>query len=198
VERAAPANGEWRLVQACRMVEKKGLDDTLNVFADLVRSFPNARLVLAGDGPLMPETEKLAEELGIGFLDSGQLRDLYHRAHIFIHPSRVTADHNQEGIPNAMLEAMATGLPVVATLHGGIPEAVVEGKTGWLVEERDRGGLLERVGRLIKDDVGRQAMGKAAAESMREEFELGAQVARLEGHYRELLDNWKGGRDGGE
>lgn len=204
-ERPAPENGEWRLIQACRMVEKKGLDDTLNVFVDLLKSFPNARLTLAGDGPLMEATEKLAVELGIagqvdfpGFLDSKQLRDLYHQAHIFIHPSRITADHNQEGIPNAMLEAMATGLPVVATLHGGIPEAVEEGKTGWLVEERDRGGLLERVERLIKDDACRQAMGKAAAESMRNEFEQGAQVARLEGYYRELLDNWKGERDGGE
>ncbi len=198
IERPSPEEGKWRLIQACRMVEKKGLDDTLNVFAELLKSYPKARLTLAGDGPLMEKTEKLTKELGIaeqvefpGFLDSEQLRDLFHQAHIFIHPSRITADQNQEGIPNAMLEAMATGLPVVATLHGGIPEAVKQGETGLLVEERDREGLLEQVRKLIDDDTARQEMGRAAAASMRKEFEHGAQIARLESYYRELLDNWE-------
>lgn len=203
VERPAPEDGRWRLIQACRMVEKKGLDDTLNVFAELVKIYPNARLALAGDGPLMEQTQKLAKELGIddqvdfpGFLSSEELRDLYHQAHIFIHPSRITADQNQEGIPNAMLEAMATGLPVVATLHGGIPEAVRQGETGLLVEERNREGLLDQVKRLLKDDDCRQEMGRAAGESMRQDFEQSAQVARLEGYYQELLDHWKKGQDG--
>lgn len=198
IERPAPEDGKWRLIQACRMVEKKGLDDTLNVFAEFLKNHPKAKLTLAGDGPLMDETEKLAKKLGIidqvefpGFLDSEQLRDLFHRAHIFIHPSRITADQNQEGIPNAMLEAMATGLPVVATLHGGIPEAVKQGETGLLVEERDREGLLEQVKRLVEGDDLRQEMGRAAAASMREEFEHGAQIARLEGYYRELLEMWE-------
>lgn len=205
VERPAPEGGEWRLIQACRMVEKKGLDDTLQVFADLVKLYPKARLVLAGDGPLMEQTQSLAKELGIGgqvdfpgFLSSEQLRDLYHQAHIFIHPSRITEDHNQEGIPNAMLEAMATGLPVVATLHGGIPEAVEQEETGLLVAERDREGLLREVKHLIEDDELRQQMGKAAAASMRENFEQSAQVARLEGYYQELLDAWKGEQSDGQ
>ncbi len=198
IERPAPQDGQWRLIQACRMVEKKGLDDTLNVFAELLKSYPNARLTLAGDGPLMEETQKLAEELGLtgqvdfpGFLSSEELRDLYHQSHIFIHPSRITADQNQEGIPNAMLEAMATALPVVATLHGGIPEAVKQGETGLLVEERDREGLLEQVKCLLEDNDYRQRMGRAAGESMRADFEQSAQVARLEGYYQELLDRWK-------
>jgi len=91
IERPAPGNGEWRLIQACRMVEKKGLDDTLHVFAELLKTHPNARLILAGDGPLMNETERLTKELGIvdkvdfpGFLNSEELRDLYHQSHIFI------------------------------------------------------------------------------------------------------------------
>ncbi|NOY00375.1 MAG: colanic acid biosynthesis glycosyltransferase WcaL [Verrucomicrobia bacterium] len=203
IERPLPEGGKWRLIQACRMVEKKGLDDTLHVFAELLKSYPKAMLTLAGDGPLMERTEQLARELGItgqvefpGFLDSEQLRDLYHQAHIFIHPSRITADQNQEGIPNAMLEAMATGLPVVATLHGGIPEAVKQGETGLLVEERDRDGLLEQVRKLIDDDAVRQEMGRAAAASMRAEFEHGAQIARLESYYRELLDTWEKGHGG--
>ncbi|MCF6313687.1 MAG: glycosyltransferase, partial [Verrucomicrobiales bacterium] len=205
VERPAPQDGAWRLIQACRMVEKKGLDDTLEVFAKLLKSYPQARLTLAGDGPLMQQTVDLAQRLGIservdfpGFLSSEQLRDLYHEAHIFIHPSRLTEDQNQEGIPNAMLEAMATGLPVVATLHGGIPEAVQQGVTGLLVAERDRDGLLSELEKLVKDDDARQQMGRAAAASMRAEFEQSAQVARLEGYYQELLDDWKGRQDDSE
>lgn len=203
IERPAPTNGGWRLIQACRMVEKKGLDDTLHVFAKLLEDYPEARLTLAGDGPLMEATERLTKELGIadqvdfpGFLNSEELRDLYHQAHIFIHPSRITEDQNQEGIPNAMLEAMATGLPVVATLHGGIPEAVKQGHTGLLVEERDREGLLKQVKILIEDDERRQKMGSAASVSMREEFEHGAQITRLEGYYQELLGSWKEGHGG--
>ena len=78
-----------------------------------------------------------------GFLAQEELARLYAAAHFFVHPSEITADQNQEGIPNSMLEAMATGLPVLATLHGGIPEAVESGRTGLLGPERDDAALLQ-------------------------------------------------------
>jgi len=137
VERPVPADGSWHLVQACRLIEKKGLDLTLRAFAALRQTFPKARLTIAGEGPLLEPTKDLAEKLGVavdfpGFLSVPELAALYGSAHLFIHPSRLTEDQNQEGIPNSMIEAMATGLPVVATLHGGIPEAVKNGVTGLL------------------------------------------------------------------
>src|SRR5436190_14654832 len=139
-ERDFPNNGEWRFVQAGRLTEKKGLPATLRAFAVFLRENPTATLTIAGEGPLLPELQKFARELGVahrvsfrGFISREQLREIYYRSHIFLHPSQTGLDGNQEGVPNSMLEAMATGLPVFATQHGGIPEAIENGVSGVLV-----------------------------------------------------------------
>lgn len=200
IQRPAPGpGGAWHLVQACRLIEKKGLDLTLRVFAAFVGDHPGSTLTIAGDGELRAQLEKQANELGVGeqvifagFLGGDELRDLYHRSHLFMHPSRVTLDKNQEGIPNSMLEAMATGLPVLATLHGGIPEAVEDGVTGLLVPEDDETALLDGLRGLTADFAHWQTMGAAAAAAIRENFDLNSQIARLEGHYRELMEmDWQ-------
>ncbi len=196
IERARPADGAWHFVQACRLIEKKGLRVALEAFARFASFYPAARFTIAGEGPLLAELKAYTSELGLaeekvtftGFLDEAGLCALYHDAHVFLHPSHVTADQNQEGIPNSMLEAMATGLPVVATLHGGIPEAVEHGATGLLSPERDVDALHEHLVQLTIE-VGRwEKMGAAAAAAMRENFEQGAQIRRLENVYRELLE----------
>jgi colanic acid/amylovoran biosynthesis glycosyltransferase len=86
-----------------------------------------------------------------------------------------------------MLEAMATGLPVVATLHGGIPEAVRQQKTGILVPERDENGLVASLDQLVSTPALWETMGRAAAADMRENFEHSAQIAKLEGFYDEAI-----------
>ena len=185
IERAVPADGAWRFVQACRLIDKKGLDDALHAFAKFAAVHPNAHFTIAGEGPLLADLTKLRDELGLaekvtfaGFLRGGDLCKLYHESHIFVHPSRITADGNQEGIPNSMLEAMATGLPVIATLHGGIPEAVQNGVTGLLVPERDVAGLHDSMLRLTAGLW--STMSEAAAADVREQFESEAQIAKLE------------------
>ena len=194
VERQVPADGAWHFVQACRLIEKKGLDDAIHAFAWFAKDNPSARFTIAGEGPLIGPLEKLRDELGLarqitfaGFLNGTDLCRLYNDAHIFIHPSRLTSDQNQEGIPNSMLEAMATGLPVVATQHGGIPEAVRDGTTGLLVAERDRDGLHAAMVRLASEPGLWSRMGAAAAADIRENFESTAQIARLEDIYFEAL-----------
>src|SRR5947209_4645568 len=144
VRREAPSNGRWRLLQACRLIPKKGVATTLCSFAIFQKEFPHAELIIAGKGPLQAHLEELAEELGIsgkvrfvGFVPQDELRELYNSSHLFVHPSETPPDQNQEGIPNSVLEAMATGLAVLGTRHGGIPEAVQHGRGGLLVEERD-------------------------------------------------------------
>jgi len=196
--RPVPADGGWRLIQACRLVEKKGLDLTLRAFAALRAEFPQSTLTLAGDGPLREELEKQAGELNLGdsvtftgFLSVEELAGLFAQSHIFIHPSRLTADLNQEGVPNAMVEAMATGLPVVATLHGGIPEAVTHGKSGLLAPENDWKALRDFLFELVRDPAKWQAMGQAAAEEAREKFALETQIANLEAIYREVMATGK-------
>src|ERR1700716_452049 len=139
IRRDAPTDGRWRFMQACRLIPKKGVATSLCAFAIFQKEFPNAELIIAGKGPLQPHLEELAEELGVvqkvhfrGFLSQKELLDLYGSSHCFLHPSETPPDQNQEGIPNSILEAMATGLAVLATKHGGIPEAVEEGRSGVL------------------------------------------------------------------
>lgn len=194
-ERTIPADGAWRLVQASRLIEKKGLDDALRAFAGFRAAFPAATFDIAGDGPLRPQLESLVAELGLGdsvrflgFQSQEQLRELYANAHIFLHPSRTTKGQDQEGVPNSMLEAMATGLPVVATLHGGIPEAVESGVSGLLTPESDSAALLDSLLTLAKDPGQYAAVGGAAARSVRHKFEQGSAIAALEGFYSELIE----------
>lgn len=194
VERELPPNGAWHFVQACRLIEKKGLDDSLHAFANFNKRHPESSFTIAGEGPLREPMEKLRDELGLhekvtfaGFLKGGELCELYHQAHVFLHPSRITADQNQEGVPNSMLEAMATGLPVVATLHGGIPEAVRDGSTGFLVAERDRDGLTDALLRTTSDAVTWNKLSSSASQDVIRNFESRSQIDRLESAYDEAL-----------
>lgn len=190
--RPAPADGAWIFVQACRLIAKKGLATALRAFARFHQEHPRSRFLIAGDGPMRDEVLALARELGIadavellGFLTQDQLAALYARAHLFVHPSELTADQNQEGVPNSMLEAMATGLPVLATLHGGIPEAVTDGETGLLVPERDHEALFAAMKEAVASPERYAALQSAAAASVRAEFEHSAAVAKLETIYDE-------------
>src|SRR5439155_2709817 len=193
-ERSIPGNGQWRLLQAGRLIEKKGLKTTLRAFAKFRKEFPAARLTIAGEGPQLDELQSLAHELQIvdavdfpGFVSQEGLRELFYSSHIFLHPSETGRDGNQEGIPNSMLEAMATGLPVFATRHGGIPEAVEHKISGILIEERDYESLGDALIDCAKDSVRLAAMGRAASESVAKNFNQAEQTRRLEGIYLRLI-----------
>jgi glycosyltransferase involved in cell wall biosynthesis len=190
-----PPDGAWRMIQASRFIEKKGLDVTLRAFAEFRKKYPNAELILAGEGPLENQIKDLAHRLAIagsvrypGFLGQQELAAAYRSAHLFLHPSQTTTAGDQEGVPNAMLEAMASGLPVVATLHGGIPEAVHSGQEGLLVPERDSSALACALLEIADNAATYQTFSRNAAQSVRENFEQGRSIARLEGFYRELIN----------
>jgi len=193
-DRDVPADGAWHFVQAARFIAKKGMPDTLSAFAQFLRSHPRARLTLAGEGPLLDEMKGRAAQLGIsdavgfpGFLPGEKLIDLYRQAHLFVHPSIKTPQGDQEGVPNSMLEAMATGLPVLATLHGGIQEATVHGEDAILVEEGDADGLASAMKQATQDPNLYCQMARAAAQNVREKFDQRRSVAQLESYYLELI-----------
>ncbi len=196
-QRSAPRDGAWKWLQAGRLIEKKGLDLTLGAFAAALHQYPTASLTIAGEGPLRETLEAQAAELGIshavkftGFVEEPELIRLCHESHLFLHPSRTGKDGNREGVPNAMLEAMATGLPAVATRHGGIPEAVEDGKGGLLVGENDQDSLAHAALDLMGDDGHYEAMGREASRAVREKFEQAAQARILEGYYEEAIELW--------
>jgi glycosyltransferase involved in cell wall biosynthesis len=189
-ERSAPEDGEWRFVQACRLIEKKGLPVTLGVFANFLKYYPHARLTIVGEGPLRSELQKLARQLKIdhhvtftGFVSQEQLRAVYYGSHIFLHPSETGSDGNQEGVPNSMLEAMASGLPVFATQHGGIPEAIENGVSGLLVPEHDSNALSEALLQGAREPRLLARLARQGADAVRAKFELATQVRLLEEIY---------------
>jgi len=193
-DRTVPKDGEWRFVQAGRLIEKKGLPVTLRAFSTFSKQHPNATLTIAGEGPLLTELQNLARELGVtdrvsftGFVSQEQLREIYYRSHIFLHPSQTGGDGNQEGIPNSMLEAMATGLPVFATEHGGIPEAIENGVSGVLVPERDEKALARTLLDAAQDPGLLSRIGAMGAQTVRKTFDLQQQAQRLEEIYLRLL-----------
>jgi colanic acid/amylovoran biosynthesis glycosyltransferase len=191
--RQRPADGAWHLLQACRLIEKKGLELTLRAFAAFSKLHPNATLTIAGDGPLRGSLERLATELRLderiqfaGFVTESALLALYYRSHLFLHPSEQTSDGNREGVPNSLLEAMATGLPCITTRHGGIPEAITHLESGILVQESDLAGIEHWLERLATDDHFRNILGKRAAQTITAKFDLTTQIEQLEETYLSL------------
>jgi colanic acid/amylovoran biosynthesis glycosyltransferase len=189
-----PDNGAWKFVQASRLIEKKGLRVSLRAFAKFAARCPGATFTIAGEGPLRSELGKHAAELGIadkvffpGFVSQTQLRELFYQSHIFLHPSERGGDGNQEGVPNSMLEAMASGLPVFATEHGGIPEAIENGRSGILVQERDAEGLALALLERTANPEGLAAIARNGAEAVRKHFEQTGQTRQLEDYYLEAI-----------
>ena len=193
VQREPPENGAWRIVQAARLVPKKGISAALHAFAAFGRRHSEATFTIAGEGPLEEELRRTAARLGVsdrvrfaGFLSQCALQDLFFESHIFLHPSE-TAGGDAEGVPNALLEAMASGLPVVSTRHGGIPEVIQDGKNGLLCGEGDVEGVTLALLRLAADPSLYRALARQASDSVREQFSKERQVAAIEEIYNHAI-----------
>ena len=153
-------------------------------------------LAIAGDGPERAALEALAERLGVAgrvhwLGQRGDVQRLLPAFDLFVQPSL------HEGLPNTVLEAMAAGLPVVATGVGGTPEAVVDGVTGLLVRPGDPEPLARAISRLLDDPAARQTMGQAGRERVVQHFTVERMVAQTETLYEQLLVG-KGIVPGGE
>ena len=150
-----------RLLSAGRIVHQKGLDLAMRALGELREL--DWEWYIAGDGPQLPVLQSLAKELGIGdrvhFLGWQSREDLmecYGRANVFLFPSR------HEGMPNALLEAMASGLPAVASCIAGNEELVVDGETGYLVPSEDIESLQAALKNVLIDPALREQMGRAS------------------------------------
>jgi glycosyltransferase involved in cell wall biosynthesis len=170
-----------------RMIPKKAPLLTVEAFARLAPDFPRARLEMVGDGPLLEPARALAAARGVadrvaflGMRPHAEVRGLMARAAFFLQHSLTDEAGNEEGLPIAIQEAMASGAVVVSTRHAGIPDAVVEDETGLLVDEGDLDGYAAAIRSLAADPDRRRAFAAAARARAEAEFDTGVLQARLE------------------
>lgn len=179
-----------RCLAVGRMVPKKGPVLTLDAFRRAVSARPNLHLDFVGAGPLLPAAQQFVRCFSMescvtlhGARSNHDVRQMMREADIFIQHSITASDGNQEGLPVAILEAMANGLPVVSTRHAGIPEAVTDGVSGYLVDEGDSVAMADRIIALAGDPGMRKAMGEAGWRAAAANYAWDQERARL----RELL-----------
>jgi colanic acid/amylovoran biosynthesis glycosyltransferase len=181
-----PAQAPPTFVAVGRFTPKKAPHLTLAAFAEARRACPGARLRMLGDGPLLAECRALAAELkvedAVEFLGPRPhevVREEVRRARAFVQHSVVAENGDSEGTPVSIIEAGATGLPVVSTRHAGIPDVVVEGETGLLVDEGDVKGMAERMARLALDAELAGRMGRAARRRAETHFTMEHSLGNL-------------------
>jgi colanic acid/amylovoran/stewartan biosynthesis glycosyltransferase WcaL/AmsK/CpsK len=183
-----------QLITVGRLVEKKGVEYGIRAVAQLVARRRDVHYTIIGDGPLRASLEELIRHLGLtervtlmGSRDHDVVRAALNRSHIALAPSVTSQDGDQEGIPVSLMEAMATGMPVVSTTHTGIPELVRDGVSGRLVPERDADALAWALGDLIDHPENWPAMGRAARRQVVEHFDIAALNDRLVALFQGLL-----------
>lgn len=194
--RKPPLPGEpFRLVSVGRLVEKKGFHVAVRALARLRRERPDLKFqyVIAGEGERRGAIEGIIRDEGLtdvvslpGWKQRGELRELLSAAHIFLAPSVTARSGDREGIPNVLKEAMATGMPVVATAHSGIPELVIDGVTGCLVPEGDDAALANSLASLADHPERWAALGREARRIVEKDYNIEPLNDELLSLYRSL------------
>jgi colanic acid/amylovoran biosynthesis glycosyltransferase len=173
-----------------RLVEKKGVDALIDAMAMARQLAPALELSIVGDGPARADLERRAKAAGVkasfhGWLPEKKVHAAMRRAMLLAVPSRTAGGGDSEGLPTVIMEAMALGVPVIATRHAGIPEIVSDGVTGLLVPEADAIALAGAITALTDDsNLAGRLRGEAYAD-VRARFDADRQSALLE---RTLLD----------
>jgi glycosyltransferase involved in cell wall biosynthesis len=168
-----------------RFIACKGINHLLDAWKIVAETFPKARVQLLGDGRLMPEMKKLAADLGIdgavdfrGHVDD--VGDFLYATDIFVLPSL------QEGMPNALLEAMACGLPAVATRISGVTDIIRDGVNGIMVNPGDPRDLAKGLCRLLQDGKFAGTLGNNAYKTIRADYSLDGMIPRYMKLYSEI------------
>ena len=183
---ANPQTAPPVLLAVGRLIEKKAPHNTITAFAQVLRRVPEARLRIVGDGSLKVFCEELTVRLGIdhavtflGECEHAIVQQEMQAARVFVQHSVVAPCGDSEGTPVAVLEASASGLPVIATRHGGLTDVVVDGKTGFLVEEHDVTAMARQMHRLVVDPQLAARMGLSGCRRVMAKFSRERSIERL-------------------
>jgi colanic acid/amylovoran biosynthesis glycosyltransferase len=182
-----------------RLTEKKGFPLLIKAFKvakDLVSETINLKLHIIGDGPLMLRLTELIDSEGLrsvikmhGSKSHSDVKSMMKKVHIFAQHSVTASDGDQEGLPVTLIEAAATGLPIVSTLHSGIPEIVFDGKNGYLVPEGDFVKMGERIAFLAKNPQLWQKMSLYGREHVERSMRIDSQTLLWINLYRSILNH---------
>ncbi|OHB69691.1 MAG: hypothetical protein A2W23_10185 [Planctomycetes bacterium RBG_16_43_13] len=190
--------GKVAIIFIGRLVEKKGVLDAIEAIHYIIEKHPAVELRIIGEGPQKEEALRKVEEFKIienvkflGSLTEDKVTEEMERADIFFLPSVTAPDGDREGLPVVVLEAQAVGLPVVSTRHTGIPEAVLDKETGYLLEEHDTNGMAGRLCELIENPDLRNQMGIAGRKVVEARHELSKEIDRLERLIKEIVQSDK-------
>ena len=188
------ADGLLRIATTGRLVEKKGIEYSIRAIAQLAQSHPAIEYLIIGDGPLKEDFQRLIQDLKInhrvkllGWKNQQEIIDILDTCQIFIAPSVTAKDGNQDAPVNTLKEAMAMGLPVISTHHGGIPELVEDGVSGFLTPERDAGAIAEKLRYLIEHPEVWPQMGQAGRARVEELYDMNKLNNELVELYQQLL-----------
>lgn len=194
--RMVGADGVIKLATVARLVEKKGLEYSIKAVAEVCKRLSTARIQynIAGDGPRRESLQRLIHDLGmddhihlLGWLDQTETAQLLDDSHIFLLPSITGRDGNKEGQALVLQEAQAMGLPVIATIHNGIPEGLLDGKSGLLVPERDVSALAEALYSLVSRPESWHEMGRLGRSFVEQNYDIDMLNRRMIGMYEELV-----------
>ena len=193
-QQAKTESAQPSLLFVGRLVEKKGCTYLLQAMAMLQQKYPELGLTIVGDGHLGPELKAQAGQLRInvdfvGTQNAQQIRDRLARSWLFVAPSITARSGDAEGLGMVFLEAQALQTPVVSFRSGGVVEAVADGKTGLLSEEKDVAGLAEDIDSLLGDAAARQEMGRQGRARVENLFDVRKQCKLLEDIYDEVCSS---------
>lgn len=192
--RSPHPSGRIRIATTGRLVEKKGIEYGIRAVAKLAKVNQNIEYNIIGDGPLREDFQQLIQALDVsetvnllGWKDQEEIIEILNNSHIFIAPSVTASDGNQDAPVNVLKEAMAIGLPVISTLHGGIPELVEDGISGFLVPERDADAIAAKLSYLISNPQMWPSIGLAGRAYIEQHYDLNKLNDELVEIYQQLL-----------
>ncbi len=184
-----------RLLTVARLIEKKGVQYAVQAVADVLKRYSNIEYNIVGDGPAKNTLEGLIEELNVGnnvkllgWRHQEEIIELMKHTDVFIAPSVVGGDGDEEGIPIVLMEALAQGMPVLSTQHSGIPELVQDGESGFLVPERNVEALADKLEFLIKHPEIWSEMGRKGRKHVERYFDIDKLNNRLVELYQLLYN----------
>jgi len=194
-ERKKPKDGVINFVSVCRLIRKKGINYALEAFAQVAKKYKRIHFTVVGDGPERSRLESLIKKLQLadkvtlcGWKTQQEVITILDNSQVFLLPSLTSARGNEEGIANALKEAMAMGLISIATYHAGTPELVEDGVSGFLVPESNSELLAQKIKYVIKHTELWKKIGVAARKKIEDEFETKKAVKELEQIFYQLLD----------